>query len=145
MQWGENARIPERIVDEWIQIICNNLVELVYMTELAGHSQSFPYDDCEDVFGDNIDWTSYEEASEYLDDIGFYDWCRLPDGSDAISDYGIKPITDILQELSPNSTPEEKLIIINRCLDVAHCRGDLASTFIEGGKSSCAAISGIER
>lgn len=146
MQWGENARIPERIVDNWIQIICNNLVELEYMTELAGHSQSFPFDDVADAFGDEVDnCKDFYDYAQFLEDVGFYDWCQLPDGSDAISDYGIKPIGDILNELTPNSTPEDKLLIINRCLDVVHCRGDLVSTFIEGGRKTCSSISGIER
>ena len=146
MQWGDNARIPERIVDNWIELICNNLITLEYMTELAGHSSSFPFDDVTDVFGDEVEnCKDYYDYAQFLEDVGFYDWCQLPDGSDAISDYGIEPISKILNELSPNSTPEDKLIIINRCLDVVHCRGDLASAFIEGGRRTCSAISGIKR
>lgn len=146
MQWGDNARIPERIVDDWIELICNNLITLEYMTELAGHSSSFPFDDVNYVFGDDVEnCKDYYDYAQFLEDVGFYDWCQLPDGSDAISDFGIKPISNILNELSQNSTPEDKLIIINRCLDVVHCRGDLASTFIEGGRSTCSTISGIQR
>ena len=146
MQYGENARIPERIVDEWINLICHNLVELEYMTAFAGHSQFFPKEEFEDVFGEKYkgqdDWDDYYD---FLEKIGYYDWAQLPDGSDAISDYGIKPIAEILNELSPDSTPEDKLLIINRCLDVIHCRGDLASAFIQGGRSTCSRISGQYR
>lgn len=146
MQYGENARIPERLVDSWINLICNNLVTLEYMTELAGHSSSFPFDDVADVFGDKVEGLKdYDDYSDFLESIGYYNWAQLPDGSDAISDYGIKPIADILNELSPTSTPEEKLVIINRCLDVIHCRGDLASTFIQGGRATCSSISGQYR
>ena len=35
----------------------------------------------------------------------------------------------------------DKLIAVNKCLDVTHQRGDLASAFIEGGKQSCYDIS----
>ena len=146
MEMGENARIPERIVDEWIQLIANNLVTLEYMTAFAGHASYFPEEAFEDVFGEEFKGKiNYDNVSVFLENIGYYDWAQLPDGSDAISDYGIKPIADILSELSPASTPEDKLIIINRCLDVIHCRGDLASAFIQGGRSTCSRISGQNR
>lgn len=146
MQWGDNARIPDGLMDEWIQLIANNLVTLEYMTAFAGHASYFPQDDFEDVFGEEYQGQyDYEDLSEFLENIGYYDWAQLPDGSDAISDYGIQPIAKILEELSPASTPEDKLLIINRCLDVIHCRGDLASTFIQGGRATCSAISGINR
>ena len=146
MEMGENARIPDRIVDEWIQLIANNLVTLEYMTAFAGHASYFPEDAFEDVFGEQFKGKiDYDNVSVFLENIGYYDWAQLPDGSDAISDYGIKPIADILSELSPDSTPEDKLIIINRCLDVIHCRGDLASAFIQGGRSTCSRISGQNR
>lgn len=146
MQYGDNARIPDSLMDEWIQLIAHNLVTLEYMTSFAGHSQYFPKDAFEDVFGENYGGKyDYEDLSEFLENIGYYDWAQLPDGSDAISDYGLRPIADILKELRPDSTPEDKLLIINRCLDVIHCRGDLASTFIQGGRSTCSAISGQYR
>ena len=137
MQCPEMARIPYNVVSKWINIICENLVILEIMTELAGHSPSFPEDDVNNVFGDEVaNCEDFGDYAEFLDNIGFYDWCQLPDGSDAISDYGIEPIAKILKEITPDSTAEDLLIIVNRCLDVFHCRGDLASTFIEGGSRS---------
>jgi len=150
MQLGDSARIPDNVMDEWIELICNNLVTLRFMTDFAGHSSFFPFDAVDDVFGDKDEnlFTDYEDMdrsydvySDFLERIGYYDWAQLPDGSDAISDYGIEPLERILEELTPSSTPEEKLLIINRCLDVVHWRGDLASLFIEGGKSTCSKIS----
>lgn len=143
-QTPEMARIPSNLMDRWIDLIVCNFIKLVYITELAGHTRTFPGDDLADIFNDdyNIDWYDYQEASEYLDNIGFYDWCKLPDGSDAWSDYGLEPIWKILSEYNLNMDGEEKLILINRVLNVAHCRGDLASAFIEGGKSTCSIISG---
>ena len=146
MQFGDNARIPDRIMDNWIELICNNLVELDYITQFAGHSQYFPEEEFDDVFGETYTGTrDFEGYADFLENIGFYDWAQLPDGSDAISDFGIEPIQKILIELSPTSTPEEKLMIINRCLSVFHCRGDLASAFIEGGSKTCETISGQKR
>lgn len=144
MQYGEAFRTPEYLINDWLQIIYYNVITLTYITELAGHSQHFPFDDFNDVFFyENEDEApnDYYECSEYLDNLGFYDWCKLPDGSDAWSDFGLEPLWKIITSIKDDSTKGEKLVAINRCLDVIHCRGDLASMFIEGGRKSCYDIS----
>lgn len=73
--------------------------------------------------------------------IGFYDWAQMPDGTDAISDYGPKPILNILNEYNDDSTPEQTLVIVNKALDVYHQRGDLCSIFIQGGRETLNQIS----
>jgi hypothetical protein len=78
---------------------------------------------------------------DYLELTGIYNWMIMPDGSDAFSDFGIKPILKILSEYKEESTPEQTLVIINKCLDVYHQRGDLSSIFIRGGSKSLTAIS----
>ncbi len=140
------ARIPDKIVDKWLEMTARNFIKIVYITEFAGHSSYFPGEYCEDMFGedDGVNWSNYYEASEKLDEIGFYEWCKLPDGSDGWSDYGIEPIYKIFSEYDVNMEGYEKLMLLNRILDVGHCRGDLASAFIEGGSKTCSEISGIE-
>ena len=71
----------------------------------------------------------------------FFEWAVLPDNTDAISDYGIKPIAKIFQELDDNATSAEMIVALNKILDVVHCRGDLSSMFIEGGQLTLARIS----
>lgn len=159
MQYGDAMRFPERYIDEWLETIARNLIKLNSCTELAGHSSYWPNEDFDDVYGEEYDeW--YEENKddlpnsvinldkddegvkfEFLETIGFFGYLKLPDGSDAWSDYGIEPIGKILREYHDDMTPGEKLVLINRCLDVGHCRGDLASAFIEGGSKSCSQIS----
>ena len=138
------ARTPN-IVKEWMEkIIIKNTLSIEYITQLAGHSSNFPFDDCESVFGEEIAKNfgyDFYEWFEYLDNLGFYEWCSLPDGSDGWSDYGVKPIYKILNEYDYGTSPEDTLILINRVLDVYHCRGDLASAFIQGGSHSCDYIS----
>ena len=138
------ARIPN-IVKKWMdEIIIKNTLSINYITELAGHSQGFPYDDCESAFGEEIAeklGDDFGNWCNYLDSLGFYEWCSLPDGSDGWSDYGLQPIYKILNEYNYDTSPEDTLILINRVLDVYHCRGDLASAFIEGGSNSCNYIS----
>lgn len=136
------ARIPYNIVHDWFtNIIVPNAIDIESITNLAGHSAYFPVDDVSDYFdAENV--VDYETGSEYLESLGFYDWCKLPDGSDGWSDYGLQPLFKIINEYTPNASAEDILILINRCLDVAHQRGDLSSAFIEGGKYSCDYISG---
>jgi hypothetical protein len=133
------ARIPDSIVKNWFEnIIMKNAVSIEYITQLAGHSQYFPSDDMDIVFGEPMD---YSEGWRKLDEEGFYDWCKLPDGSDGWSDYGIGPIFKVIQEYNQSMEGWQVLILINRVLDIAHCRGDLASAFIQGGSHSCDYIS----
>lgn len=82
-----------------------------------------------------------EAASQYLEDNGYYDMMTLPDGSDAWSDYGIRPLEEIIEQYDESLEPEKVLVLINRALDVTHQRGDLASAFIEGGRSTLSSIS----
>lgn len=81
------------------------------------------------------------ESDELLYKIGITgDWMVLPDGSDGISDYGIEPIMAILKEFDENLPPEKVLVLVNKVLDIYHCRGDLASIFIQGGSKVLSSI-----
>ena len=142
MKMGELVRFPKDKVFKWFEIIMKNTCIIQSITALAGHTQWFPYDDCRNVYGELEDESDdFVFFSTTLDRKGFYDWCKLPDGSDAWSDYGLKPLWDILNEYQENMTAEQVLVLVNRCLDVYHQRGDLASAFIEGGSSSLTKIS----
>ena len=72
-----------------------------------------------------------DAACQYLEDNGYFDMMRLPDGSQAWSDYGIMPLEQIILQYNENMPPEQVLVLINKALDVTHQRGDLASAFIE--------------
>ena len=136
------ARIPYNVVHSWFfDIIVPNAIDIENITNLAGHSAYFPVDDVSDYF-DAEEVVDYESGFEYLESLGFYDWCKLPDGSDGWSDYGLQPLFKNINSYTPNASAEDILILINRCLDVVHQRGDLSSAFIEGGKYSCDYISG---
>ena len=72
-----------------------------------------------------------------LDLIGLYDWMQMPDGSDAWSDFGLRPLFEILAEFDDyTTTPEQALVLVNKALDVSHQRGDMPSIFIEGGSNT---------
>lgn len=144
MESPQMARIPGNVVNSWFKnIIIPNAVAIEYITDFAGHSRYFPSDDFECAFGEDVK-SDYHDASIYLDEIGFYEWCKLPDGSDGWSDYGLGPLFNLIKQYDENADPGDILILINRCLDVVHQRGDLSSAFIEGGKHSCDRISAAE-
>lgn len=143
MESPEMARIPASVVNHWFKdIVAPNAITVEYMTEFAGHSGYFPGECIGQVLGaGENDYIGYDEGWKILDEEGFYDWCKLPDGSDAWSDYGLNPIFALMKKFNENADPAETLILINRILDIGHQRGDLASAFIEGGSKSCDYIS----
>lgn len=148
MQYGQFMRFPTKYIEQWTKLITKNVLDIYAITELAGHSSSFPYDDFLEAFGFVRDSKKYNQLNgdynacdEFLDKLGFYDWANLPDGSDAWSDYGLKPLFKLIKELEENTTPEQQIVTINKVLDVIHQRGDLASAFIEGGSKTLYGIS----
>lgn len=104
-----------------------------HVSELGGYDRKFV------VRGNKI-WLSVS-VSEYFEEIGLYDYMQMPDGSDAISDYGLAPLFEIIEQYDDSKTPEQTLVLVNKALDVSHARGDLASIFITGGSRALSAIS----
>lgn len=158
-KFGKIEHFPERYIYQWMGIIMRNTAQLRANTSLAGHTPWFPYEDFSDflssylgnedwdIVDQNINYTDKndEEKSEnifdFCDRIGLYDWMEAPDGSYAWSDYGLEPIEKIISEYDDNKTAEEVLVLINRILDVYHCRGDLASLFVQGGSKALTQVS----
>lgn len=150
MQDPMTARIPENVVYDWFEnIVVANAFAIEQITELAGHTQWFPWDEVNDEFETwrpgQYNIHDYESGYEALEAEGFYEWCSLPDGSDGWSDFGIGPIFNELANYQPNMPAGDLLVLINRVLHIGHWRGDLASAFIEGGIQTCSNISGIIR
>lgn len=138
-------RFPDSIIDGWLKGAISNIYRLEATTALYGHTNWFPAYDIADHYDIDIDEIDdqYGYLTEYLDNIGFYDWAVLPDGSWACSDYGFNQYDPILREYSSNLTAGQKLIMLNRIIDVNHCRGNLSSAFIKGGAAACSAISNL--
>ena len=143
-RFGKLTNFPSKYVYQWMGIIMKNTAILEANTNLVGHSTYFPGEDVSE-FAERIDGITigydYEQGSEWLYQKGLYDWMVMPDGSDAWSDFGIEPLLEIIKEYDESLPPEKVLVLINRALDVAHCRGDLASIFIQGGSKTLTRIS----
>lgn len=150
-QGPELFRFPEKTLRDWLDLILLNLEKIRIVTGICGHDQFGEVDSIRDFyFDENNDVESelgeelindWESSYNFLDDRGFGIWEVLPDGTDAISDYGIRPITDILYELPDEPSSADMIVALNKCLDITHQRGDLASAFIEGGSNSLTSIS----
>lgn len=80
----------------------------------------------------------------FFDEIGVYDYLVTPDGTEAISDYGLEPLIETAAEYDSEMPPEDVLVLINRILDITHQRGDLSCMFITGGKKTLSQISNAE-
>lgn len=78
---------------------------------------------------------------DFLDDCGLYDWMKMPDGTDAWSDFGLKPIFALIEKYDSDDSPEKILVLINKILDIYHQRGDLSSIFVNGGAKALSIVS----
>jgi hypothetical protein len=142
-KYGKLINFPTKYIYQWMGIIMKNTAILVTNTELAGHTSSFPIDEVIDVaensFGVSLEPT-YDACSEWLEEQGLYDWMKMPDGSDAWSDFGLEPLWSVIKEYDESLSPEKVLVIVNKALDVYHQRGDMASIFIQGGSKALSRI-----
>lgn len=100
------ARLPETVIDGWLQTICDT-VAFIYLSTVALRIHK--------------DKSAKERYT---------------------SDYAPETMFKILLELTPDSTAEEKFLIIDRIMNVTHPRGSLANLFIEGGEHALDEISG---
>ncbi|MCD8206940.1 MAG: hypothetical protein LUD72_03285 [Bacteroidales bacterium] len=159
-KYGSLQKFPTKYIYQWMGIIMKNTALLEAGTEILGRGVGItPPEAVADVlFGEgNYEYnpqtdilsyinprTGQEEETTYLDFVetsGLHDFMKMPDGSEAASDFGTDPIFEILSSYNSDSTPEETLIMINKILDLTHQHGDLSSIFIRGGESALSDIS----
>lgn len=104
----------------------------------------------------NIPFENY--VSEHEDDLNpdemkndlmeiliehFYEYYLIDSkGIDIMSDYGTQPLVDLAFELAREESLENKVVIIDKMLNIIHQRSDLAAWFIEGGSQALSNISG---
>lgn len=146
------ARIPDSTVTDWIMLICRNLAQVISIEKLFARCTEFPESVIEDIYGAIKVPENYPEYlpknqvfclhMEKLSVNGFYKWAVSPTGNPAWNDWGFFEVYQILKEYKDGMDPGDKLILVNRCLDVVHGRGKMSEYFIEGGDGTCNRISG---
>lgn len=164
----ETFLFSERLLNEWLNIIITNTQEIDVISNLTGRNElngaeSIDYLAVQEIFPEEWEetferlknegyvekgkelgisyWFYQQVAYDILDRLGFYEWAVLPDGGTADSDNGTIGVQEVLEDIDYDSSPADKLVAINRCLDVFHRRSDWASAFIDGGKETLWAIS----
>lgn len=145
VKYGEFNRFPVKYIYAWKDLMLENVAMLYNLTQLNGHGASFPFDEFYDVFEIPEEEQDYDyiKASEDLDKKYHYD-DYLPtfsNGQFLASDYGVDPLFKLGERLLGQTTPEDIIVTINKMLDIAHQRSDLAEIFIEGGSKSLDFIS----
>ncbi len=81
----------------------------------------------------------------YNDLVEKFTWYFTEDpksGQAYISDYGINAIVSLSQDLFRLTEPEQKLVTIDKILNVVHQRSDMAGWFVEGGARALSQLSG---
>ena len=116
-----------KIIDKMLK----NIVRLEATTILSGHSSIDP-----DEYFEQLDLPTIDNnPDKNVSDDFYWNFMSTPYGS-PITDYGLKPLWDLVSKLINAQSDEQKLVIIDRMLQVTHMNGDLAALFIEGGSSS---------
>lgn len=112
----------------------NNLTKLQAATDLAGHGSGVDLEELVEDLG-------YKPIDGRNTDF-YFDFLETEYGA-PVSDYGLPKLWEIVSEFPRAKTPEERLLLIDRMLNVVHQRGDLAALFVEGGSKSLSQLSGM--
>lgn len=141
------ARIPESVVESWVRTIIVNTCKILSISKLFGRAFDFPVEAVSNAFPDfkAEEGDETRSAMNYLDSVGFYRWAGSSGSGRLWSDIGSAKLYPIIKEYRETMTPEEKLIYVNRVLDITHWNETLARYFIEGGETTCEKISGQRR
>jgi hypothetical protein len=114
--------------------VIDNFAKLSANTVLAGHDQLDPEALIEDIDGERIDPALMDDPlTEYLTDDSIGQW--------RISDYAISRMYPWAVKALLAETDEAKLFAIDRMLNIAHQRSDLAAWFVEGGSMTLSEVS----
>jgi len=63
-------------------------------------------------------------------------------GQAYITDFAFKPLETLIGQLMRTTKPEDKVVIIDKMLNVVHQRSDIAAWFVEGGSRALSQLSG---
>lgn len=98
------------------------------LNALAGH----------DTYDPNEEYDLGLTAKEQ--DEMFNHWATDSKGQWTISDYGLPKIQNLLFPLLQEPSPEKKVVLIDKILNIIHQRGDLAEMFVQGGSDTVQAL-----
>lgn len=130
--WNDAAREgfvrDEKGLAKIEEVFVENVVRLAVNCRISGHTEASPHDGLDE----------YLEPDEYE---AFVEWAIETDRGWRISDYGMGPLFDLAALVTETADPVAKLAVLDRMLNVAHQRSDLASWFVEGGSKALSYLS----
>jgi len=130
--WNDYAafgKADKDMVDQFETQMVINLAQLEVHNALSGHATHCGFREIADL--EEITISEEDEQLYYESDFGVHDT-----EGDIISDYGLPQLKALVTPMLCARTPEEKLVVIDRMLNVCHMRGDLAAFFVEGGSKT---------
>ena len=122
----------EKGLDTIERVMTRNILKLNVNTELSGHVNYSINDKLED-FGITQDemWEGDFDYDDYMNN-----------NITNISDFGLQPLLKLLAQVRRQTKPEEKLVTIDKMLNVVHHTSDLANIFLRGGTADLDNLSG---
>ncbi len=124
----------ESDLDDIASEVITNAARIHVNTALMGHTS----DRISSTLNKIDEDITEEEAEELVD--GFEDFALDEHGQWRLSDRYNK-LDDMAIDVISASTPEEKIIAVDKLLNFVHPRSDLASWFVQGGSNSLAELS----
>lgn len=116
-------------LDKIAEIFYTNIVRLYVNTYIAEHTEASPDEELSEYF-------ETDEEKE-----AFVDWAIETEKGWRISDYGFPRLSNLACLLLDCDNSEDKLLVCDAILNVAHQRSDLSSWFVEGGQVTLSMLS----
>lgn len=137
--WNDYAKLgfvrDEKGIDQIASIIITNIHKLEVNTILTGHTSMSPSIWANEQTGEEYPEDYFQDGESFFDD---------ENGNWRLSDFAMDDLQGYAMELREADSAEEKLQIIDHILNVVHRRSDLASWFVEGGRSTLNALAGTQ-
>ena len=133
--WQDYARFgfvrDEKGIDMIKEIVIENIHKIAVNNILTGHTPANPERYAKDFFDIDFEDGYFDILDSFFDD---------EKGNWRLSDYAMDDLNRNGMLLLEAKSPEEKLLIIDRILNIVHQRSDLASWFVEGGTQTLNAL-----
>lgn len=119
-----------KVVESMAERMVENVLRLAVNNEISGHEAVDP----EQAMDGRVDPEDQE---------AFVDWAITTEtGGWRISDHGLSELFSLAALLTETDDHMEKIVVMDRMLNVTHPRSDLASWFVEGGSRTLDLLAG---
>lgn len=125
--WSEPHRIgfvrSVKALERIASLVLENIHRLSVNTIIMGHTPWHP----NDMF-DHLGICLSEEERD-----AFSNFCIDENDTWRISDYAMDKLKTLAVKIYAEDDPEQKLVLLDRVLNIIHARSDLSSWFVKGG------------